>query len=386
MPKLLQPALNGGELSPSLYARVDLARYGTHVKYAKNFICRQYGGMVNRPGFGRAEITKNLNDSNPEANPLYDTTRVLPFIFSQDIAYVVVLGSFYARFIYNGDYVRDGSNNIVEITTPWAISELFDIRYTQSADKLYMVHPDHAPRVITRVTSNSFTIAEIETKDGPFRRINSDEAIVVAASAQTGNVTITANSSIFTADMVGGYFYIESKNLGKVKPWTVGDRGVAVGDLRRSDGKTYKAVTVPTGGGATWTECGSFRPVHETGRYWDGGGDVRTDGTNTWIVGIEWEYQDSSYGVVRVTGYTSGTQVSAIVTRKLPADVVGGAGAPVNTWNLVGDDVTVQFAIAGATAVSSSFYSVTIDGQPVQSDPYYPGGSGRPGNDGTVEP
>lgn len=384
MPKILQPSLNGGELSPSLYARVDLARYGSHVKYAKNFICRQYGGMTNRPGFGIAERAKNINPG--EGAPIYGTTRALPFIFSQDIAYVVVLGDFYARFIYNGAYVRDGSNQIVEIVTPWPLTDLFIIRFTQSADKMYLTHPDYPPQVITRVSATSFTINTIETKDGPFRRINADEAIVVAASAQTGNITVTANTSIFTADMVGSYFYLESKNLGKVKPWTVGSRGISVGDLRRSDGKTYKAVTVPTGGGSTWTECGSFRPVHETGRAWDGGGDVRTDGTNTWIVGIEWEYQDSSYGVVRITGYTSGTQVSAIVTRRLPADVVGGAGTAANTWNLVGDGTTVQFSTPGATALSNQFYSVTIDGELVQSDPYYDGGSGRGRPDGTQEP
>src|SRR5699024_12640205 len=34
---ILQPTFTGGELSPSLYARVDLARYGTSVKTGKNF-------------------------------------------------------------------------------------------------------------------------------------------------------------------------------------------------------------------------------------------------------------------------------------------------------------------------------------------------------------
>lgn len=381
MPKILQPALNGGELSPSLYARVDLARYGTSVKTARNFICRQYGGMVNRPGLEYISATRA--EGGGDLPLTYPRTRVIPFIFSQGIAYVVELGNFVARFYFDGAIIMDGMTPF-EIETPWGSSEIFDVRFTQSADKMYLVHPNHPSQIITRTTATTFSIAEMETVDGPFRRINSDESIVVAGSAATGNITITANTGIFTAEMVGSYFYLESKNLGKVKPWTVGSRGISVGDLRRSDGKTYKAVTVPSGGGSTWTECGSFRPVHETGRAWDGGGDVRADGTNTWVVGIEWEYQDSSYGVVRITGFNSATSVDAVVTRRLPADVIGGAGTPGNSWTFLGDGVTSQFSIPGAVATSNAFYAVTFDGVPVQSDPYYPGGGG--GSGGGIEP
>jgi hypothetical protein len=374
MPKLIQPSFNGGELSPSLYARVDLARYSTSVKTAYNFIARQYGGLVNRPGFQFDERTKGFTEMVGEDEvDVPRRSRVIPFEFSEDVAYVIELGHLYARFFFEGAPVMDGMS-VEEIVTPWSEDEIFDVRFTQSADTMYLVHKDHPPQVLTRLTATTFAIAAIETRDGPFRRINADEAIVVAASAQSGSVTISASAGIFTAGMVGSYFYIESKNLGKVKPWTVGSRGIAVGDLRRSDGKTYKAVTVPTGGGATWTEAGSFRPVHETGRAWDGGGDVRTDGTNTWIVGIEWEYQDSSYGVVLITGFTDSDTVTGTVTRRLPADVVGGVGAPANSWSFVGDGVDVQFSVTGATAVSNSLYSVYIDGVAVQSDPYYPGG------------
>lgn len=360
--KLIQPSFNGGELSPSLYARVDIARYAISVKTAYNFIARQYGGLTNRPGFKFIGDQKTFFSERK--------IRLIPFEFSDDVTYVIELGHQYMRFYSNGGVVESSPGVPFEVVTPWEESQIFDVKYTQSADTLYLDHPDHYPRTLTRLTATSFQLAYFQPRLGPFRRINIDESVIVTSSAQTGEVTITSNSAIFTANHVGSYFYIESQTLGKVKPWLVGSRGIAVGDLRRSDGKTYKAVTVPTGGGATWTETGGFRPIHETGRAWDGGGDVRTDGTSTWIVGIEWEYQDSSYGVVKITGFTSSAQVSAIVVRQLPADVIGGVGAPANTWSFVGNGSTKVFSITGAVSDSTSLYSVTIDGVPLPSNPY----------------
>ena len=46
---IIQPSFTSGELSPSLYGRVDFARYYTGLKTCRNYIIRQYGGVVNRP-------------------------------------------------------------------------------------------------------------------------------------------------------------------------------------------------------------------------------------------------------------------------------------------------------------------------------------------------
>ena len=35
---VIQPSFTGGELSPSLYGRVDLAKYQTSLKTCRNFI------------------------------------------------------------------------------------------------------------------------------------------------------------------------------------------------------------------------------------------------------------------------------------------------------------------------------------------------------------
>ena len=373
---LIQPTFSGGELSPSLYARVDIERYGNSVKTAKNFLVRPTGGLVNRPGF------QYVGEVKSSANRV----RLIPFEFSTEVAYVVELGNLYARFWANGAPILNGGTP-VEVVTPWTTADLPLVKFTQTADVMILVHPSYPPQRLARVTPTSFTLTPFEVREGPFRDVNANEAIKVAVSARAGNVIVTANADIFAADMVGLLLYVEAKSLGQVRPWTQGDRSVTVGTLRRSDGKTYRATTVPAlpaTGTNRWVECGSFRPVHQQGREWDGPGDERGDSTNRWKVGVEWEYQDSGYGIVRLTGFTNATTMTGTVVRELPDGVVGGPGSPVNTWTFSGNGSATVFSITGATSTSRGDYSVTIGGVPVQPDPNYvaPGGIGGGGGGG----
>lgn len=371
---VLQPTFTGGELSPSLYARVDLARYGTSVKTGKNFIVRPYGGLVNRPGF---EFVGEVADSTKRV-------RLIPFEFSTEIAYVIELGDEYARFIYRGAYVVDGLGDPVQVDTPWTEDQLAEVAFTQSADVVYLTHTGYRPIELRRTSASTFEVRLFQNKNGPFSAINADEAIKVAVSAETGEVTIQASADIFTADMVGSLFYVEEKDLRGQRPWEPGWRDVVVGTLCRSDGKVYRAVTVPSTPAGGWIQTGAIRPIHDSGRAWDGPQDTRSTGTNDYAVGVEWEYLHSGFGVVQITGYTSATQVSGVVTLRIPTSCVGGLGAASNTWPLAGDGVTKVFAIAGAVSPSYTDYTVTINGTPTQADPYYnappgTGGGARPG-------
>lgn len=420
--RLLQPSFTAGEVAPALYARVDTARYATGLKRCRNFIVRPYGGIENRAGF------RFLSPVHDEAQVF----RLIPFVYSTQAAYVIELGHLVARVYFDGAlvqvpigetsayaagttyglhaYVNDGgviyrslqagnlgntpatspawwvADATLVIASPYTAAQIFDVRYTQSADVLFMAHGSVSPRELRRTTATKFTFALHVTREGPFRSLNADESIKVAASASDGTVTLSANSPIFTANAVGALLYLEVKNLGQIKPWVVGDRGMSVGVLRRSDGKTYRAVTVPSGGGSAWTETGNRQPVHDDGRAWDGPGDLRDNGTQQWYVGVEWEYVDSGYGIVEITAVGAPPSASAtgIVRKRLPANVVGGAGTPGGTWNLVGDGVTKTFSIAVPDAGYGSF-AVTIGGAPVQSNPNYVppepiGGGGGGGN------
>ena len=380
--KLLQPSLSAGELDPGLHGRTDLARYAIGVKTCRNVITLATGGGRKRPGtLYRGEVKTSANK-----------TRILPFLYSTDVRYLIEAGNLYFRFWYldaDNALVRLESppGTPVEVVTPYATADLEGIRCTQSADVLYLVHPAYAPRELRRITASSFELHNYDFRLGPFRPINIDEAAVMAVSAATGNVTVTTNVDTFTANMVGSLVYVEEKELRTIKPWEPLDRSVTIGDQKRSDGKVYRATAkAPSGStGTPYTITGNTKPIHDTGRAWDGPGDLRSDGVNSYGVGVEWEYLHSGYGIVQITGYTNARSVTGTVVSRIPDAIVGTAPSPANTWTFSGDGSTTQFSITGASSPSKADYTVTVDGAPVQSDPGYTGGgSGGGGTGGTL--
>ncbi|MGE7139140.1 hypothetical protein ACQKIE_16055 [Luteibacter sp. NPDC031894] len=357
--KIVQPSFTGGEISPSLYARVDLQRYANSLKTCRNWIVSSYGGVYNRHGHRFVSRTKWSGAS---------ASRLIPFQFSIDQNYVVELGDRYARFYANGALVMNGASP-AEIPTPWSAAEIWDVSYSQSADVMYLTHVSHPPRVVTRTSANTFSIDLYDAAEGPFQPVNPDESKKMASSGVSGNVTITCNANVFTSDMVGMFVYLENKNLSAIKPWTSGEKGIGVGAYRRNAGKTYQVTQVSTGGSYLLT--GGNAPTHDEGTQWDGPGDVRNDGTNTYSVGVAWTYIDSGYGIAKITAYNSPTSVNALVTKQMPLNVVGGVGSPGGSWTLTGDGSTVTFPIAGNVSNNTSLYAVTIGGTPTQSNPNY---------------
>lgn len=373
--QLLQPSFAGGELAPALRDRTDIQRYGTALTTCRNLLVRAYGGVDNRAGL---RFVGEVKDST-------EVARLLRFQPTAEIAYVVVMNDGFFEFIFQGAYVESSPGVRAQVASPYTSAQIFDVKYTQSNDVMYLTHGDHKPRELRRLTATSFELREFEPRNGPFRTINADEAKKIAASAAVGNVTLTANYDAFSANAVGTLVYLEQKDLTGTRPWEVGERNVTLNAQRRSDGKTYRASSIPSTPAGGWIQTGANKPVHESGKAWDGPGDTRSTGTDDYTVGVEWEYLHSGYGIVQITGYVSPTQVTGVVTKRLPDAVVGGIGAPATTWTLSGDGVTVSFPIVGATSDSENDYNVTINGAPVQSNPYYEppiiGGGGAGGGD-----
>lgn len=85
-------SLAGGEISPSLHGRVDLAKFQSSLKTCRNWLVEPFGGVKNRPGTRLIAETKTTGKK----------VRLVPFVFSQSQTYVLEFGQGYIRFFRNG--------------------------------------------------------------------------------------------------------------------------------------------------------------------------------------------------------------------------------------------------------------------------------------------
>lgn len=140
-----------------------------------------------------------------------DTVRMMPFIFSSSIAYPVEFGQEYARFYFDGEPLLGAGEVHVEIATPYQSSDLLKIQTEQSADVMWMVHPDHPQAKLSRTTPTTFTLEDIVFDRGPFIERNdiaNDDGVTmnvnVTGAGEAG--ILTRSSGTFQAGHVGAIF------------------------------------------------------------------------------------------------------------------------------------------------------------------------------------
>lgn len=103
---VIQTSFAGGELSPTLYARVDLAKYHIGAARMLNFFVDYRGGATNRPGF--EYVCRAKYSDRP--------TRLIPFQFSTIQTYELEFGDFYMRVIKDGAQELNAAKTIIGVT------------------------------------------------------------------------------------------------------------------------------------------------------------------------------------------------------------------------------------------------------------------------------
>lgn len=291
MPKAspIQTSFNAGELAPQLKGRVDLEKYKNGCDTLVNFIPQIYGTARKRPG---TRFVKELKDSSKKS-------RLIPFEFSTTQAYILEFGEKYLRFFANGGVVLDDGVPY-EIATPYSDDELFDIDFAQSADVVYLAHPNHPPHKLSRFGPTNWTIAPVVFTWPPFNEENVS-ATTITASAVTGSITLTASTGIFKTTDVGTSFSFTEIIESKYDLWEPA-KSITSGDLRQYDGNLYQASSTDTTGGRP--------PIHTEGTESDGG--------------VNWLFINNGSGFAEVTDYVSTTEVSATVKRRLPGVATSG--------------------------------------------------------------
>lgn len=145
-----QPSFTAGELSPALWARVDLAKYSTGLKTALNVFLHAHGGASNRPGL---EFVREVKTSALEA-------RLIWFQFNTEQSYVLEFGNGYGRVFRDGGVVLAGSAPY-EFATPYATAHLKDLAFIQEADVMYICHVNYAPRKLSRLADDNWVMSEV---------------------------------------------------------------------------------------------------------------------------------------------------------------------------------------------------------------------------------
>lgn len=254
--------MTGGEVSPRLDGRPDVAKQRNGLKVAENFQILVHGGARKRPG---TKFVTALKSGSAYA-------VLQPFQFSTSDSYMLIFGPSYiwvaknrgmvtgaavnitgitkanpgvvtaaSHGFANGDsviitgvagmtevnnrrfvvanattntfelsgvnttsyttYSSGGSvAEIIEIATTYSDDELQELRFAQYNDVLYITHKDHPLRKLSRVSNTSWTLEDVELTTGPFREINGDDERVMTIASRTFNVTgaTRANPCVIT--------------------------------------------------------------------------------------------------------------------------------------------------------------------------------------------
>lgn len=219
-----QTSFTGGEISPSLYGRTDLQRYQTALRTCRNFFVRAHGGISNRAGLRFICPVKNHTDEVRlipfqfstqqtyvlefgdqymriirDGGQVLETGQSVTGATQANPCVVTVTGHGYSNgeWVYisgvegmtelNGRWfeVANSTTNtfelsgidssaytaytsggdaarVYEITTPYSAQDAQELKFAQSADVLYITHPDHQQRKLSRTGHTSWTLATID--------------------------------------------------------------------------------------------------------------------------------------------------------------------------------------------------------------------------------
>ena len=250
----MQPSFAGGKFDPKVWGRIDNERYASGLRECKNFFIHKFGSVSNRTGFLYLGNAKNADKK----------CRLLPFVYSDEQAYVMEFGDCYVRFWNSdGSRVLDEKQDMVEVATPYTSAMLPNLRFVQSADKIFIACRDVVPQVLSRDTLTSWSMTAYKYKRGPFLSQNLDEEFKITPSGTTGEITITANKDLFNTGHIGSVWRIDQNASGG----TVSGSGSAVfttNAITCGTSSTWRFITH----GSDWNGTVIIERSYDNGATW----------------------------------------------------------------------------------------------------------------------
>jgi hypothetical protein len=198
LPIFTKTSFTAGEVDVDLAGRGDLALYGNGARSLRNVVVAPIGGVRRRPGLRHVATARGPG-------------RLIAFEFNTEQTYLIALTDGWL------DIYADGAK-VAELATPWTGAQISQLNWTQSADTLLLVHPEVAPRKVTRTGVNTWTITQWSyfEEDGvlyvPTHKFAADE-VTLTPSGTSGTITLTASANVFLAGHVGLRFSLGGKQV-----------------------------------------------------------------------------------------------------------------------------------------------------------------------------
>ncbi len=434
-----------GELSPNMYGRTDIEKYYNGCMTMENFLVLPQGGAYRRPGSRYVASVKTASAF----------TRLVPFVFSTTQAYMLEFGNLYMRVYYDGgqvlhttsttsawatetgyvvaDFVKNDdviyrcisahtsgattepgtgeswedkwvADTTYEIATPYTTAQLPDLKFAQSADTLYIVHPSHEPRQLTRTAHTTWTLTALAWENGPFMKDNDDDSHtlkVISYGGSTGlyGQTVMVNSwvDLFTSADVGRWIKIDYTDPGTLiddsnydpagagyfgGPWNVDGKFELTYSFEDSVNNSV-SLRYSTDGGMTYQDYATLADATRSTRITING-ELRSEDYNNVMPKLrfyanantcdfQWslrKVRESRTAYLKITTYSTAKSVMAKVYRRMSQFNVPTSNWALGAWGTTpGWPSSVTFhqgrlVFAGTTSEPSKVWMSVSDDYP----------------------
>lgn len=188
-----------GAISRRLLGRGDLRAYENGALTLQNVFIHPTGGVSRRPGLAYVADAPGAG-------------RLISFEFNTEQTYLIVLTDL-AIDIYIG------SQHEASLSAPWTEAQIREIVWTQSADTLFLTHPEVAPRILTRTGGGSWSLvdwpflAEGDLSRRPFYKFAAAGVTLDPGATSGTGVTVTASADVFDVQHENTWMRIKGRQV-----------------------------------------------------------------------------------------------------------------------------------------------------------------------------
>lgn len=231
---LLQSAFTAGEISSEVSNRVDLDKYQYAVLQAQNCLVKPYGPIYKRPGLRYVARTKYADKK----------CILVAFNGSDDKDYLLEVGEKYIRVFKNGVDLN------VEIVTPYLESDLKNLRFTQSADTMFVASGKYPVKQLARYSDSDWRFEDFEITNMYF-----DETLAPVVSygqiySEPGNYKFNPEKTgTYTVNVAGAGGGAGGTSNSRVSGGSGGRGGLVSQKMSLINGTNYDVVVGKGGAG-----------------------------------------------------------------------------------------------------------------------------------------